>query len=247
MKAILSVLLVLGFCVGCSSSPASKVNAAAPKGAGFSVQESTLADGSMRKYGLFVPFNYDAKRPTPAIVFLHGRLEASGDGVKCTSVGIGPAIGREPTRWSAVVIFPVSPGGSWSSSLDHHGVIAALDATRKKYNIDPKRVALTGLSTGGSGVWRVAAAFPDRFSRLAPMAGYSASDVVDKLPKVPVWAGHNTTDPFVLYGDSKGMVAKINERGGNAKLTAWGGGGLNPHDCWSRAYSDEEFVRWIQQ
>jgi predicted peptidase len=234
-------------CVGCGSNPATKVNAAAPKGTGFSVHEATLADGSKRKFSVFVPFDYDAKKPTPAIVFLHGRMEASSDGVKCTTVGIGPAIAREPTRWHSIVVFPISPGGSWSSSVDHQGAIAALDATRGMYNIDPKRVALTGLSTGGGGVWRVAAAYPDRFSRLAPMAGYSASEVVDMLPKVPVWAGHNTMDPFVLYGDSKGMVAKINERGGNAKLTAWGGGGLNPHDCWSKAYADDEFVRWIQE
>ncbi|MFT3786683.1 MAG: hypothetical protein QM770_11020 [Tepidisphaeraceae bacterium] len=239
------VVCMLATLVGCAGSPAGAVNAKAPKGTGFSVCDLTLGDGTKTKYSLFVPYSYKPGTPTRAIVFLHGIGEGGSNGVKNTTVGLGPAIGSDPEAWPVIAVFPQTSSGKWKSEHDQSIAIAALDDASKRVSIDPKRVALTGLSTGGEGVWRIAASYPSRFDRLAPMAAYEADDIIDKLPRVPIWAVHCPVDIFVSYSGSKSMVNKINERGGNARLSDWGGS-LNPHNCWDKAYSDAEFRSWIQ-
>ncbi len=52
-------------------------------------------------------------------------------------------------------------------------VLEAIDATTRKYPIDPDRVSLFGFSMGGAGVWYLGSHLPDRFSAIAPLGGYN--------------------------------------------------------------------------
>ena len=236
---IVSALLAL---VGCSS-PAKSINSKAPPGTGMSVQKLKLADGSTKKVSVFLPFNYDGKREFPTIVFLQGLGEGGSDGVKNTTVGLGPAIARRPSTFPFIAVFPQS-GGPWGTDGAQKMAIDVLDAAQAKYKIDRSRVYLTGLSTGGFGTWAIGAKKPDRFAALVPCCAYSGEAFAPKLTKMPVWAFHNNLDPFVLSGSTKDTVKKINQLGGNAKMTIYGAIG---HDCWGRAYDDPELWKWLAQ
>eukprot|EP01047_Picozoa_sp_COSAG01_P107224 COSAG01_NODE_36257_length_520_cov_0.807601_2_plen_88_part_01 len=48
---------------------------------------------------------------------------------------------------------------------------ALIDAIEEKYNVDPKRIYLTGLSMGGFGTWDLASYSPERFAAIAPICG----------------------------------------------------------------------------
>lgn len=48
-----------------------------------------------------------------------------------------------------------------------------LDHAMKEFVIDPKRVYLTGYSTGGHGAWHLGSLFPDRFGAIGPSAGWT--------------------------------------------------------------------------
>ena len=63
-----------------------------------------------------------------------------------------------------------------------------------------------------------------------------------KLKNVPVWAFHGELDVLVYPEESIKMVRKVNECGGNAKLT------LLPdvyHDAWLSAFSNQEVYDWL--
>jgi predicted peptidase len=236
---IVSALLAL---VGCSS-PAKTINAKAPLGTGMSVQQLKMADGSTRNVSVFLPFSYDGKREYPAIVFLQGLGEGGTDGVKNTTVGLGPAIAKRPATFPFIAVFPQS-GGPWGSSGAQKMAIDVLDAAQAKYKIDRNRVYLTGLSTGGFGTWEIGAKHPDRFAALVPCCAYSGEDFAPQLTKMPIWAFHNGADPFVFSSSTKDTVKKINKLGGNAKMTIYGAFG---HDCWGRAYDEPELWTWLAQ
>ena len=56
-------------------------------------------------------------------------------------------------EWPCIIVFPQKPG-SESEWEDHEAlVLGTLDAARKEWNIEPARIALTGLSQGGHGTW----------------------------------------------------------------------------------------------
>lgn len=237
-------LACLVLAVGCGGSNAIKaVNARAPLGTGFILKTYTLSNGDSEKCSVFVPFNYDAKKKWPAIVFLQGVGEGGSDGIKNTTVGLGPAIAKRPESFDFIAIFPQS-GGYWRSDDAHQMAIDCLNAAEKEYSIDPSRIYLTGLSTGGEGVWLIGAKNNTRFAALVPMCAYSGEKVADKLTGVPIWAFHNSGDPFVWASSTKATVKKINSLGGNAKETIYGDFG---HDCWTKAYRDPKLFEWLKQ
>ncbi len=243
IATVLSLFLCLTLTIGCGSNPANSVNKSAPKGTGFSIRNYKLSDGETRKCTVFIPFNYDASKKWPTIVFLQGIGEGGSDGVKNTTVGLGPAIAKRASTFDFIAIFPQS-GGTWSGEGAQRLAIDCLDAASKEYSVDPSRVYLTGLSTGGYGVWAIGAKYNSRFAALVPMCAYSGEDYAPQLTKTPIWAFHNSGDPFVFAGATKSTVKKINKLGGNAKQTIYGAIG---HDCWGRAYKEPELFTWLKQ
>ncbi|HEY0007865.1 MAG TPA: alpha/beta hydrolase-fold protein [Tepidisphaeraceae bacterium] len=230
IRSIAALFLCLS-AVGCSSGERGEFKA-----------QQLVFNGEKRNYSVYVPKDYSPTEKTPAILFLHGLFEGGNDGEEMTGVGIGPAIKRNPKLFKSIVIM-AQTSGSWRDRKQLPLAMATLDDAVKKFNVDPDRISLTGLSTGGAAVWMLGAAHPKRFSALAPMCAHSVTEDVPKLTRIPVWAFSNSTDPFVPASNSKSMVEKINKKGGNAQLTIFSGFG---HNCWDEAYDDEKFVRWLQ-
>src|SRR4051794_36901069 len=134
----------------------------------FLVCESSGQAGRHR-YGLFFPRSYDASKKYPAVVFLHGVGEQGDDGRKCCTGGLGPAIVRKKGDVPFIAIFPQT-GGDWTSGDSEKIMLDALADVKKHFSIDEQRIALTGLSTGGKGVWVLGARHPETFSCLIPIA-----------------------------------------------------------------------------
>jgi predicted peptidase len=73
--------------------------------------------------------------------------------------------------------------------------MTALDELAAAYPVDPARTYVTGLSTGGQGVFTIASAFPSRFAAAAPIGStYDAGTPVCSMLDVPVWAFHGEFD-----------------------------------------------------
>lgn len=233
----LALLVPLAGCVTGRSYVVESARSA-PPGTGF--LRKTTAGGI--KYVVFIPHHYDASKTWPTIVFLHGILEAGTDGLQHLTVGLGPAIRKREDTFPFIAIFPQSTG-MWHADREPL-VLETLDRTAAEYSVDPDRVCLTGISSGGEGTWIVGADFHGRFAALVPMCGYAATDRVPALTTVPIRVFHNALDPFVPVFNSTVMVDKINAAGGRATLTA---PFIPLHDCWSAAYDDELFAWLLRQ
>jgi len=234
-------LLMVAIGVGCSSSgKINETNTRAKTGTGFIFEK--LEGFGDRQFAVFVPLSYSPQKKYPAIVFLHGRFEAGSDGRACTTVGIGPEAAKNADNFPFIVVFPQCNGGGWDNAEQEKIAITALEQAKRKYSIDPDRVMLTGLSTGGYGTWRIGAKYRDRFAALVPMCGYSFYDGVSMLTGTPIWCWHYSLDWAVSSGASKEMVKRINAAGGNAKLTSPGGVG---HNVWTVAYRDPALMQWM--
>src|SRR5207248_11298799 len=115
------------------------------------------ADGQEAKYVLFVPYNYQGTKPVPLILFLHGAGESGSDGKKQVEVGLGKAIRQREKDFPFLVVFPQSQKRSWrADSADAQRALAILAEVQKEYQVDAKRIYLTGLSMGGAGTWSLA-------------------------------------------------------------------------------------------
>jgi predicted peptidase len=211
-----------------------------PRNTGFS-ERQLVVDGQPRTVWIFVPRNYRPDYQFPAILFLHGLFEAGNGGNTALQAGLGPIIAEDPDNWPFITIFPQSPG-NWKGDDRERLALAALDYAQSQWTIDPDRVVLAGLSYGALGVWEIGAKHPDRFAALVPVSGHRATEMVERLVYLPIWAFSAKDDAFVPATGSEEMCRAINQKGGWARLTEFTGG---EHDCWDLAVHESNLVNWM--
>ena len=142
--------------------------------AGKQVQmEYTASDGGKVKYLLYLPKEYqnggDAK--FPLIYFLHGRGESYGPLSLVAKWG-PPMMAARGDELPYIVVSPQCPEkDSWTSDTQQQRLLELLNETEKKFQVDRQSIFLTGLSMGGYGTWKMAAAHPDRFAAAVPICG----------------------------------------------------------------------------
>ena len=238
LSAIGLSLIGLILMVGCAGDPSRQLKGKMPAGTGFKVHE---VNG--RRYSVFIPKDYSPGKKMPTVVFLHGIGEGGSNGTSCTTVGLGPAIAKRADTFPFLVVFP-QVSGTWKGEDKGRIAMAALADAQNRYAIDPDRIILTGLSTGGYGTWAIGAKYRDQFAALVPMCGYADYEDVNKLTGIPIWCFHNSGDPFVPAGGSKEMVKRIKAKGGNAQYTQYSAFG---HNCWDQAYNEGKLFNWMLQ
>ncbi len=195
------------------------------------------------RYSVFLPHGHDGRRERAAILFLHGAGETGGDGIRPTTVGIGPAVRRREPRFPFVVIFPQSRRGSWQHPKpDAAAAMAILDEVISTCAIDPRRVHLTGISMGGYGTWSLAAAYPGRWASIAPVCGAGHPRHAPRIRHIPCWAFHGAADDVVPVRATRVMIAALRRAGAEPRYTEYPGVG---HNSWDPAYETEELYGWF--
>jgi len=214
------------------------------------VERQLTVGGEIHRVAVSVPDGYDPARPWPLVVFLHGAGECGTDGLKQTQIGLGPALAARPARWPCLVLMPQKPSREKQWEEHEDLVLAALADARANWNVDPDRIALTGLSQGGHGTWIIGTRHPEIFSCLAPVCGYGdvAAIAAPALP-FPVWAFHGLRDDVV---DPVGTIATVAEirrlhrsAGGDPAavgLTLYPEAG---HNSWDAAYAEPDLPDWL--
>jgi predicted peptidase len=202
---------------------------------------STSIKGTIN-YLTFLPKTYSARGDkVPLIVFLHGSGERGSDLNKVKAWG-PPAIVEKDPDFPFMVVSPQVPEGQW---WDAFLLKSMLDDVLKRYNVDPKRVYLTGISMGGYGAWDFAARYPDYFAAVAPICGGGIPRLAERLKDIPVWAFHGLKDDAVPESESARMVEALKARGGNVKYTVLPEAGHI--EAWVHAYGEAGLFDWLAQ
>ena len=123
-------------------------------------------DKSMRGgFSLYVPEYYDEKESWPLIVALHG---GSGHGRDFLMTWLVTARTR-----GAILLGPTARDRTWSlmgPDIDTANIEGMVERVRERWNVDPERLLLTGMSDGGTFCYVSGLRSDSPFTHLAPSA-----------------------------------------------------------------------------
>jgi predicted esterase len=197
-------------------------------------------------YGVYVPPHFKhEKGPFPLIVFLHGYGERRSDHI--FSVGVPNYIAHhfgertENGRFEFVALFPIDPKGQWQvDTPEVEDAMKVLEHVIKRHHIDPARVYLTGISAGGSGVWRLAETYPDKWAAVAPVSSFIQPDV-QKVRHIPAWIFHGAKDIAAPVERDRDLVQKLKAAQADVRYTEAPDRGHNMRSV----YDSQELYDWF--
>lgn len=171
----------------------------------------------------------------PLIVYLHGAGERDVDFSKL----IKYSIRNEHNKDFAILMPHCPPNEMWNDD-----VVAELVKSCLAFGAtDTKRVYLTGLSMGARGVWSIGTAYPELFSALVAISGFSCYLKAANLRKTPCLIFHGIDDKIVPYEESFKMHHSIKEHGGYSEMYAL----KCRHDNIKGVYNDRFIYKWMLQ
>jgi enterochelin esterase-like enzyme len=265
LLACVALALLLGGCG--SGEPGETAPTVSPvDSGGASASEFTIAS---RAVGRELPVSViepagGRPKDRPLLVFLHGAGGSSQSFVANEAVlaGLAALGGRAP-----VLAFPEGEESWWhdraSGEWGRYVVREVIPAVSRRYDTDPRRVAIGGISMGGFGAYHLGLAYPRRFCAVGghsaglwldpgaeypgafdDQADYERDDVLaavradpDAFGEARVWNDYGDRDWFVA--GNAAFVAAL--QAGDTDLTAhvWPGG----HDA---AYWDAHWPAYLR-
>jgi hypothetical protein len=129
-------------------------------------------DDSIQPYGLVVPPTWKAgdKRPRPLWCWFHGRSE------KLTELAFVDERMKKKGEFAPDDTFVLHLYGRFCNANKFAGetdLFEALEDVRRRYPIDPNRIAVVGFSMGGAAGWHVAAHHAGLWAAASPGAGFA--------------------------------------------------------------------------
>jgi len=190
-----------------------------------------------------VPTKYNASRPAPLMVTLHGLAVQPRDQIRfgyltelaeergyivvapmgyndhggygVSGAGAGVRGAGAAGRGAGAISFTSPDDPPNLGELSELDVMNVLALVRKEFNIDPNRIYLMGHSMGGGGTWHFGVKYPELWAALAPVspAFYSSPDDLAKIKNTPVIVVQGADDPFVSVNQTRQFVEKMKSLG----------------------------------
>ena len=203
-------------------------------------------------YTLFIPTSYDARKPSPLVVDLHGLnitplQQILFDGTtdfaeRYGFIVVAPMGYSVSGGWGGRVGTPiptaqVKPGGDVrysASELSDIDTMTLLASIREKYTIDHDRIYLMGHSMGGGGTYYLGGKYADVWAGLAPLAGAGGirdAAAAERYKKMPM---------LIMHGEKDSIVPAVGSRRSAMALQAVGAQHLylelpgKDHEFWIR-------------
>jgi acetyl esterase/lipase len=119
-------------------------------------------------YAVDVPAEYDPARKYQVRIQLHGGVDRIEDNRPRDSGTGGRLSGAEQ-----IYVMPYAwRGAPWWSARQVENVRTILDLVKRDYNVDENRVALSGVSDGGTGAYYIAMRDTTPFASVLPLNGF---------------------------------------------------------------------------
>lgn len=160
----------------------------------------------------YAPEDYDPMRAWPLVVALHG---GSGDGR-----GFLWSWLRDARSRGAILLAPTAIGRTWAldgEDVDTPGLDRLVAYAHRRWNIDPSRILLTGMSDGGTFTYVSGLEPTSPFTHLAPvaaafhpmLAAYAAPARIAGLPIHIVHGGKDWMFPVEMARDAARTLAAV--------------------------------------
>jgi polyhydroxybutyrate depolymerase len=171
-----------------------------------------VSSGERREYLLYVPRSYDARKPAPLVISMHG---AAGWPAQQMDMD---GWNRLAEREGFLVVYPSGVDGPgpriWRAERggglqrDVRFISELIDKLESSYNIDPSRIYANGLSNGGGMTFVLSCTLSGRIAAAGLVAAAQTlpwSWCTDRRP-VPMIAFHGTADPMVPYNGGTSWI-----------------------------------------
>jgi phospholipase/carboxylesterase len=145
-------------------------------------------------FSLYVPEYYRPDRAWPLVMALHG---GSGNGR-----GFLWSWLRDARSFGAILVAPTATGSTWSlmgDDTDTPNLGRIVDLVRERWNVDPARLLLTGMSDGGTFCYVTGLESASPFTHLAPVAAtfhplMAEMADAERLRGLPIYLVHGRLD-----------------------------------------------------
>ncbi len=177
-------------------------------GGGKSINDYKKESVSGRDIHVWVPANLPAK--SPLLLSLHGMDQ-------------DPNYQQQNTHWENVadtagfvVVYP--RGGTGMSTWDISGdkdtkwVTEIIDQMAKEYDIDTRRVYLSGFSMGGMFTYHSMSKIADKIAAFAPCSGTNVMGASKAQRPVPIFHPHGTNDDVLQYNQVEGFIKNYRDQ-----------------------------------
>jgi len=150
--------------------------------------------GSRGGYSMYVPEYYSPDRRWPLVMALHG---GSGNGR-----GFLWSWLREARSLGAILIAPTATGPTWAlmgEDTDSPNLWRILEDVRARWNVDPARMLMTGMSDGGTFCYVSGLDAASPFTHLAPVSAtfhplMAEMADAERLRRLPIHIVHGKLD-----------------------------------------------------
>ena len=226
------------------------------------------------RFRLHTPEPYQPGKKYPLVVWLHGAGECGDDNINQLShlhhiipylVGpkkrdfflLVPQCPHSHVSWEAPEICSTKVRGD--GTVECHVVddpvargdapvaftLAMVDAVMKNFPVDPNRVTVGGLSTGGEGTWKILERRPDLFAAAVPVVSWQAMHEKSLrenplLKKIPIWAVYSSDDRGIDFARKE--FERMRDRGCHVFKTEFGVCG---HRAWTPAMLQGDVFGWL--
>lgn len=219
----------------------------------------TQIDGVDFPYLLLGPTKIEEGKTYPLVLFLHGSGERGNDNEE--QKRHFPERMEDAQAKFGTACFVLAPQcpekGGWTNFPDAkiplyeltkpatpplQAAMQALQEVVGTYPIDTDRIALTGISMGGFGVWELVARHPDWFSAVVPICGGGKPKSSLRYAGLPFQVWHGAEDGVVHVSNSRSMVRALNHL--ELKVEYHELEGVE-HDSWVAAYEDKSCIDFL--
>jgi predicted peptidase len=121
--------------------------------------------------------------------------------------------------------------------------IEIVESVERHYrDIDRLRLYITGISSGGYGVWDAIERWPKMFAAAVPVSGTGDPSNAAGLATLPIWAFRGAEDGYVSDADEEAMIRAIRQAGGEPRYTEIPNAG---HEIWVQVYTSQQMLSWL--
>jgi len=185
------------------------------------IQGSIEVDGLNRTFMLYIPSSHDSNKQVPLLIALHGGGGSGLNMEKLTKYGFN----KLAEEYDFLVVYPDGIQKHWNDgrgleayytqreNIDDVKFISNLiDYIADNYNIDTKRVYVTGMSNGAFMSYRLACELTNKIAAIAPVDApltVNLSSSCNPSGPMPILYIQGTADPIVPWN---GGLLKFNDQ-----------------------------------